>query len=212
MILAFGNKARHGKDTAAQAIVKAFNAVQVNFADALKREVNYAISDTGSVETLLKHGYGDIFNFPAWVVPEESPSFADPLCPLGKHPKLLQWWGTEYRRAQDPLYWVKKWKEQVEYAENYVGDMVFVTADARFLNEVKAVKEVGGYTCRVVRLDESGDLYTSTDRDNSHVSETELDFYNWDFEITAKTGHAELIGRQAVTLVQYLDGMRYDTH
>lgn len=64
---------------------------------------------------------------------------------------LLQWWGTEFRRAQDPDYWVKKGIERIHEYEAH-ADLVVVT-DVRFANEAQAIKEIGGMVVEVVAAD-----------------------------------------------------------
>ena len=65
---------------------------------------------------------------------------------------LLQWWGTEFRRAQDPDYWVKKGIERLEEYESVGIDLAVVT-DVRFANEAQAIKEIGGLVVEVVAAD-----------------------------------------------------------
>lgn len=218
MILAFGNKARHGKDTACEAIKdfyarrrnqfyghgllpKIQDVRRVNFADELRREVTRAIDRAGSVHKLLSARI-DGHILPEWVVADPSPDMGDPLLPHGKHPKLLQWWGTEYRRNEDPDYWVKKWFEQID---NFKGTVV--TGDLRFLNEAKAVQYIGGKTINVTRLNVDGSKYYSSDRPMDHISEVELDGHNWDYYITCKTGQTALLGEQAITIAEHLRGL-----
>ena len=218
MILAFGNKARHGKDTACEAILNYYTGLnkelakhygspvgstrvkRVNFADALKQEVNKGIEQTGSIENLLAEmRKSNLFQVPDWVQPEPIPGMDDPQCPLGKHPKVLQWWGTEYRRAENQNYWIDKWKEQVS---NFKG--IVVCGDLRFWNEAEGVKELGGYTVNVERLNPEGTRFFATDRQKDHISETQLDGFNFDFYIKVATGHVALVEQQAITLAEYL--------
>ncbi len=219
MIIGFGNKARHGKDTAADALVEFYqtqralaqahlrttkvpNIKKVNFADALKREVTEAIKLCGSVEKLLYVGTDDGVSVPSWVTPDVNPPMTDPLCPLGKHAKLLQWWGTDYRRRQDSDYWVDKWQEQIE---TFKG--IIVTSDVRFQNEANVIKTSKGYTVNVTRLQKDGRPYVDPSRDQYHESETRLDTYNWDFYIKVKEGDAALTGEQAITIAEYVRGL-----
>lgn len=216
MIIAFGNKARHGKDTCAQAVVDYYNrksetfqlhgigkrvpVKHINFGDVLKKEVNDAIEAAGSAQALFNQGpqLGGP-HFPDWVLMEEKPDMSDPKCPLGKYGKLLQWWGTEYRRTQDPDYWVKKWWESVK---GYKG--IVIASDLRFENEANAIQQASGHTVNVYRMNQDGSKYTDPTRDSNHRSEIELDNYNWDFYLTARTGQSALLGEQAVTLAEYL--------
>lgn len=215
LILAFGNKARQGKDTAVGAIIDYYAGKRktmakhglfsnvltkhVNFADALRKEVTAAISTAGTLEKLLKQGLPDGTQIPAWVTADPKPDMTDPLLPHGKHPKLLQYWGTEYRRAQNPEYWVNEWKKQVSGFNGIV-----LTGDCRFQNEAKAVKSLGGFVVNVQRVNPDGTIFAAPDRPADHPSETELDNFSFDFYIKTVSGHAALTGEQAITLCEYL--------
>jgi len=59
--------------------------------------------------------------------------------------RLLQEYGTEVRRHDDPDYWVKRYAEAATKLERVV------TPDVRFLNEAAAVRALGGLVVRVVR-------------------------------------------------------------
>ncbi len=139
---------------------------------------------------------GPMALIPEWVKPDPNPEIS-PVTPFGKHPKLLQWWGTEYRRAQDSQYWVNKWKQSL----NPLADIVIAT-DMRFRNEAAVVKEVGGYTVNVVRLNQDGMVYVDPSRSAMHPSEIDMDGYNYDYAIHSKD--AALTGEFAVTLVHFL--------
>lgn len=80
--------------------------------------------------------------------------------------QLLQLFGTEYRRRQDPDYWVKRLEEKLKGHERVVID------DVRFPNEVEMIHRLGG---RVIRIDRPGPA------ESTHASEIELDsFDGWD--------------------------------
>jgi hypothetical protein len=82
---------------------------------------------------------------------------------------LLQYWGTEYRRAQDELYWVKKCMTQRK------DGVINIITDVRFPNEVQAVKDAGGLVVRIERGNRS------KVSNQEHPSETALDGYiDWD--------------------------------
>ncbi len=51
---------------------------------------------------------------------------------------ILQQHGTEYRRAQDPDYWVKAWQRVIAPLSHVIA------TDVRFPNEAKAILEMGG--------------------------------------------------------------------
>lgn len=227
IIIGLGNKARHGKDSFAEAVQNYYdvqNAAFVKhgmrgvvtiqrhaFANALYKEVNDWLAtdqgntwahDTSRFYAYIpeeKDGVADArFTIPSWVTPTPNAEVSA-RAPHGKHAKLLQWWGTEYRRTQDPNYWVKHWADGI----NKNADIVLVT-DMRFENEAAAIKAVGGYTVRVSRANQNGTPFVDPSRDANHPSETQLDDYNYDYWITVKTGDLALLQEWAITLVHYL--------
>jgi hypothetical protein len=78
-------------------------------------------------------------------------SKADPRSELYAKPTphyirtLLQYWGTNFRRKQDPDYWVKRFAERREtslYAN--ASDRLLVVDDVRFPNEISTIRKLGG--------------------------------------------------------------------
>jgi len=232
LLIGFGNRARHGKDTVVEAILDHYadqnHAIRkgygngapqtrvwaFKYATALYKEVaDYIGSEGGPVscfakiaraEAFLPTPYGKIM-IPTWVTmgdPTPSNGLTAPA-PYGKHPKLLQFWGTEYRRK--------------EFGENYWVDRMFASipanldialiSDVRFPNEADGIKQRGGYTVNVTRLREDGTPYRSSDRPVDHPSETALDDYNWQFRLSNPEGHQAWLEEQAITLVEYLRGI-----
>ena len=172
IIFGFGYKARSGKDTAVAEIVKQRDSIydvrRYSFADVLKREVNAAAVESGGMLSLLSLNTkrfamcdGYYVNFPDWVTYDSAAPMDDPLCPLGKQRTLLQWWGGEFRRKQDPEYWIKKLAEQI--AEDK-PEIALIT-DLRYKNEFDFCRQYGE-TVKVVR--------PGIDK-GTHASETELD-------------------------------------
>jgi hypothetical protein len=227
LLLGFGSKARQGKDTAAQAIKDYFKQVYYpgfaapapkvqifKYATALYQETNDWLKVTtqdGLEYSELGHyvvppdetNFNTHIQIPEWVKPDPNPQKSE-LAPYGKHPKLLQWWGTEYRRhhfGQD--YWIKKLYQSMP--TNL--DIAMVT-DVRFIDEAEAIKQRGGYVINLQRLNKDGSPYVDLSRPADHPSETQLDGYNWDFYIKNKEGHAALTGEIAITIAQYLRGLQ----
>lgn len=58
--------------------------------------------------------------------------------------RLLQWWGTDFRRYNDPYYWVKRWAETKNPTGNTIVD------DVRFRNEYDIIKACGGHCIRLI--------------------------------------------------------------
>lgn len=197
LLIGFGYKARQGKNSAAIAVINAapldINVRQYAYADALKAEVTRAIRQAGGLEELVKRGWfiGDggprtlgscKVELPAWVKAES-----------GKPRTLLQWWGTDYRRAQDPNYWVTQLMDTLKREQPEVA----LITDVRFPNEVDAIHALGGYAVKVTRT-------TAPDVTvHAHVSENVLDGFNgWDFTITVD--NLTELRKQAVAIYRQL--------
>jgi hypothetical protein len=202
LVIGFGYKARHGKDTAAQAIIDAYPQYDVRkypFAAALKAEVNQAAEKAGGFEFLIAQ-MRFTHNLPDWVVYEPNADMSDPMCPLGKQRTLLQWWGTEYRRAQDPYYWVKKTNKKIEIDKPQVA----LITDMRFPNEFWWVQSVDGVTCKVER---AGFLDSHA---NAHSSENAIADAPFDFEILHGEGDIEGLKQAAVEMFEQIKRFKFD--
>lgn len=194
IVIGFGHKARMGKDTAVSTIMEAFKEKyairKYGYADALKREVTTAAGQCGGFPQLLDWLRAEK-NLPSWVELDPSPDMTDPLCPTGKHRLLLQWWGTEYRRAGDEHYWVKALEKQIK---NDDPQFALIT-DMRFPNEFYWVKshQVDGWTVKVNRFG-----YSNPSIKNDHPSETALDGFVFDIDINCMDGDLEDLKRSAI--------------
>jgi hypothetical protein len=187
LLIGLGYKARQGKNTAAMAMLNAapidLDIRMVAFADSLRSEVNTAIRQAHGAENLIE-GFQEAGIMPAWVRPEVFPD---------KQRTLLQWWGTEYRRAQDENYWVKRLFQRLKVLD---PDVAIIT-DLRYPNEAEAIKRAGGVLVRVSRT-------TPPDVEvNPHPSETALDGYTgWDAELSAENVTA--LKSQAAALFHFV--------
>ena len=183
VIIGFGFRARSGKDTAVAEIIKqrglklpiynmednAANAERYDirkysFADALRREVEAEYSKAGGVEKVFAPNYcfakkGYVVTLPEWVKYDPNGE-VNAQYPRGKQRPFLQWYGTEYRRADDDDYWVKRLAEQIELEKPQIA----LITDMRFPNEFYFVSQYG----EPVLVDRQG-LPEST-----HASETAL--------------------------------------
>ena len=187
VVFAFGHRARSGKDTAANEIIKQRGLTTVDavldktterydirkygFADALKIEVTNLARKAGGMEKLFAPDYcfpkkGYVVTLPEWVKYDPNPDMSDPLCPLGKQRALLQWYGSDYRRTDDDLYWIRQLEQTIELEKPQIA----ILSDLRFPNEMEWTLQYG----EAVRVDRAG-LPPST-----HVSETALaDSTDW---------------------------------
>lgn len=132
-----------GKDTTAEILIEAFGYVRRAFGDPLKREAAFA----------LDHGFSS-FSASTGVIPPSDIAeilislqgrgflvFEKPTIPAIR--RLLQWWGTEFRRSIDPDYWVKQ--VDVDLPE------MLVVSDVRFPNEMDFVRKYNGLLIKIAR-------------------------------------------------------------
>lgn len=96
--------------------------------------------------------------------------------------RLLQWWGTELRRSQDPDYWVTRGIERayevVNIDETYRRSSLIVFTDVRFENEAKAIDERGGIVLEVIAREEVRARRLGGALPPAHASE-EIDFRDY---------------------------------
>lgn len=181
--IGFGYKARHGKDTACQHIVAKrslqCDVIQVAFADALRAEVNAAVFDRW-MQDCPDEPFARRLAMRClcqWAgVPYDACAPVTADNPYGKQRALLQWWGTKYRRAQDPEYWTKRLAETLERRQPTFA----VISDMRFRNEFD-------FCDYRIRLDRPGFEIASGAH---HSSETQLDDLPddaWDTILTSST-------------------------
>lgn len=117
--------------------------------------------------------------------------------PIYGYTQILQWYGTEIARKNDPDTWVKALAKRIETEK---PDIAIIT-DVRFPNEAQYVKDRGGSLVEVIRL-KDGEQYLDPGRDPNHASETALDDYqDWDFIISCKDG--DLKGLKAKSIGVY---------
>ena len=64
--------------------------------------------------------------------------------------RLLQFWGTELRRADDPEHWVKRGIAVAEKIAAEEPSVLVVFTDVRFDNERAAIQQLGGQVAEVM--------------------------------------------------------------
>lgn len=199
ILVALGHKARHGKDTFAAACREAYghklDMRLMSFADPLRQEVRDAAR-----EIFEKYYPGYDFHpqvalqllctFHGVEFEENAP--ADEDYPWGKQRKLHQWWGTDYRRAQDPDYWTKRAIERINAAKVDGADAIFFR-DLRFPNEYDLIGFLEGWRIKVMRLGFNSGV-------PEHISETALDHHDFDLRLGVKDGHLSLLQEMSVDM------------
>jgi len=192
MIVGFAGKAASGKTTAAHHLAGLLNreTFVVPMAKVLRDEVEDFLRAIGAEEFVpLVYGCQDD-KLRVFYVDEE---WAARQCPqwhsfVSEHAdiqdcpgqtavtvrRILQWWGTEYRRAQDPDYWTKAWAKKIK---GYDLDQVNILVDdVRFMNELKMLLD---FEAQIVKIDRPGFA-----AGGNHASETSLDGYrDWHQQI-----------------------------
>lgn len=196
-VVGVNGRARSGKDTLVKHLIETYKAQydirRYAFADALKIELYNALVnpldpywETTDDYFLLPHP--TIRLVPneeklAWVENNRTPL-------LLKH---LQLYGTEYRRARDPFYWVRAMAKQIRADK----PMFALIADMRFQNEFLFVKANKGFTIKCVRLG-----FIDPNRDPNHKSETDLENALFDWTIEVGDGEVDELRNDAVTVFE----------
>lgn len=183
LILGLAGFAGVGKDTVAQYLVERYGFQVFAFSDVLYEEVAAAyglesedlLRDRETKEVAhpalaLEHCRDDRFVAQASMLLEGVKWSYIPTSPLSPR-QVLQWWGTEYRRAQDPDYWLKKndeWLQQVHDRAPYPEHRPqhFVNTTCRFENEQRWIHDRGGNVWHI-RREGYGPI-------NAHVSDQPL--------------------------------------
>lgn len=149
MIIGLVGKAKSGKDTTADYLVKEHNFVKVAFADDLK-------------DLCM-----DMFNLaPHQVSTQEGKATIDPR--YNKTPReILQIVGTDWFRSIYPTIWVDRLINKLKVGRKNHN---FVVTDARFPNEIKALNDIGAHVVKLVRTN-----YENTGTFAAHASETALE-------------------------------------
>lgn len=180
MLIGFTGKAQSGKSTACMMVQSRLPYVRrINFKDGLIEEMKEKFKDT--LQEML------------FMYPEECTNI-DQLFHLKPQPmrQLMQNFGTDIRRAEDPEYWIKKWERAVLGSEGNI-----VTDDVRFLNEAEAIRRAGGIVIRIEREDLNSVM--------THASETEMDLIVPDYTVKAFTGGHKELEHQIFAIVGQYD-------
>ncbi len=166
-----------GKTTACDYILAKYpNFVKINFKEAMVAEMKERLPDVLSL--FLEH----------WQLQPENRAVTKTIDDLfiEKPPlirALMQNYGTEVRRGDDPDYWTKKWT--LLASKKIEQGMSVLTDDVRFLNEALAVSSLGGVVVKLVSAGPASPVQST------HRSETEMDSIVQDFTIVSARGDFE---------------------
>ena len=168
---------RSGKDTLATYLIANYGYRKMSFAGPLKIEVARAIGvHPGALDN-------------------------EPL--RSQIRQVLQVYGTQFRRAQDPDYWVKQARSEVSAKQSLHPERPIVFTDARFPNELDMLKGEG-FKLVLVDMSESNVRayllrgFTSKEIDLmlSHSSETAWQEAEFDFTIDSQPREFKPLYRQ----------------
>lgn len=176
-LVALTGLAGSGKDTVADTLVHHHGFVKLAFADALRAEVAAAFAidpahltrretkehpiSALALDRCLDYSFAKCMAQVLWAAGQSPQQMSAPRSAR----QILQWWGTEYRRAQDPDYWTTQ-ADNAIYMYQRAGHSRFVISDCRFENEASMVRLLEGTIWQVVRPG-------ITPASDAHVSETE---------------------------------------
>jgi hypothetical protein len=179
--IGFSGRKGSGKDTMGRYFLKSFpNAIQISFAGELKNEAQQFLDK-------IREGFDekpDDMNSEIYErLKEIALKTKDEK--VSSHSKnmttVLQIYGTEYRRSNNPNYWVEK----VERIIKQNPEKIYCITDARFLNELEMLYD---NNCFLVKLqvEPEEQLSRLAFRDgevpdleqNNHISENEFEEFN----------------------------------
>lgn len=179
-----------GKDLTA-ALLKMVGYTRFGFADAVREEVEKSFEDNFAIPHFPDHILAD------WLscttigkeVLYEKPMFFPAR-------RLLQWWGTEYRRSEDPDYWIKKLHDKWYRCWAETTAQHFVISDVRFLNEANWIERQEGVIWRIERPGLKSD---------GHQSEKECNLIKADY-IIHNDGDLQHLATQVLKGLEVSDG------
>lgn len=159
-IIGLAGKAGSGKDTAAEVLTVRCGSYRMSFADRLKN----IVAGLGLFPRDVLYGPSHLRNteHPTLKRPDGSPLTAR---------FALQTLGTEWGRNCSPDIWASVGiRDALDWLESESPNYFIVFADCRFVNEARAIREVGGEVWQIIRPGAG-----LTGEAANHPSETEQD-------------------------------------
>lgn len=180
VLIGLGNKARQGKDFVANYMKEAYPGIKLySFAAQLK--------------LYCKEHHDQLLS--QWQLAHQTKQIpAIKEDPIYGCTSILQWFGTDIARRQNPNIWVDILRTNIKSD----WPAIAIITDVRFPNEAEFVKENDGYMVEVIRVREDGTRYLDSSRDPKHTSECALDEYPYDFVIRVKDGALDILKQKAI--------------
>jgi len=175
-LIAFTGYKQTGKTTAANHLIEHYGYMRHNFKDALVAEVKERFPDLLEEILFQEMSYHSLAQRETYIDSIDALLTTKP--PLMR--ALLQNYGTEVRRRDNPNYWVHQWKYNLH---RFPLERGVITDDVRFLNEAQAIKDLGGTIIRLTRPD----ITTG----GEHSSETEMNQIESDYTIEVGPGEQD---------------------
>lgn len=227
-LIAFAGPMASGKDTLAKEIAKHIEkpVIFLSFGRALKDELNLLLSYLRQIHKTyrknerekLKHFIISNFKINAETIDylldytepmfQSSPNFEINTDYKTKEIRyLLQYWGTEIRRKQNPDYWVDPTEKDIRNAINL--EQFPIITDVRFVNEMEYIKNNQGFLI-YLNISEKERMKRIKKRDGFMPSLEELrhsserhykEFHNYDLILSDDT---ESIESQTKTILNAL--------
>lgn len=195
MLIGVHGKIHHGKDEIAKYLVSNYGYRILRMSDEIKEEVLKNLRLT--LIAIWETKYSATFSL---LEKDDQDAALRRLVYVSK-PKivreLLQEYGTEVRRGDDPDYWVKAWSRRALHFKDNADLIQFartgmVVPDIRYPNEYDTILRYGGKNWKVVRPGMP---------ENNHLSETAMDHVSrWD-AVIVNDGSLEDLGRKVEELL-----------
>ena len=185
MLIGLAGRKQSGKSSVTDYLCRVFDFHEVSWAYPLKEIIGRGLF--GLDDEIL---YGDSSKreeiIPAWGMSGRG---------------ILQKVGTDlFRDNFDQNFWVKigVGRMLAELAQ----DRNVVVSDCRFPNELDAIRQFGGTTCKIIKLVER------LEHEDLHESERALDKYtNFDYTLTAGEGDLDVLFSQAKQMIHTIKGV-----
>jgi len=190
LLIGLGHRARQGKNFVANYILEQAGA----------RASLYAFAD--ELKLYCKEHHEELE--PQWQLANQTkqkPGWKDD--PIYGCTPILQWYGTDVARKQDPDTWVKALHARLSRENPEIA----IVTDCRFINEAEYIKKAGGFLIEVIRRNADGTQFVDPGRDPNHISETALEgFEGWDCTIDCRDGDLKNLRAFSIGIYNFVTG------